>query len=125
MPPYLWGHNVGLINVGGLIGTFLGAIYTGIVADWSLKRNAKKTHGMAEPESRLPLIVPSLILATAGMWVFGFSAANPSPNGWVGLEVGFGMVCFGLMMVPSVGFNYVRPAVLLSRSARYLSLIHI
>jgi MFS family permease len=27
-PPYLWGKNVGLINVGGLIGSFLGAVRT-------------------------------------------------------------------------------------------------
>jgi hypothetical protein len=25
-PPYLWGKNVGLINIGGLIGTFLGCV---------------------------------------------------------------------------------------------------
>jgi len=62
---------------------------------------------MAEAEARLPLIIPSLFLATTGMWVFGFCAGHPSPNAWVGLEVGYGMICFGLMMVPSVGFNYV------------------
>ena len=106
-PPYLWGQKVGLVNVGALIGTFLGFIYTALIADWSIKKSARSTHGMAEAEARLPLIIPSLFLATTGMWVFGFCAGHPSPNAWVGLEVGYGMICFGLMMVPSVGFNYV------------------
>lgn len=106
-PPYLWGNDVGLINVGGLVGTVLGAIYTAVVADWWFKRSAKATNGKAEAESRLPLVIPSLFIATTGMWTFGFCAAHPSPKGYIGLEVGYGMVCFGLMMVPSIGFNYV------------------
>lgn len=34
--------------------------------------------------------------------VFGFVTANPSPKAWVGLEVGYGMVAFGLMQVSFV-----------------------
>lgn len=42
-----------------------------------------------------------------GALVFGFVAQNPSPKGWVGLQFGLGMVAFGLMQAPSVGFNYL------------------
>ncbi|KAF4548667.1 MFS-type transporter-like protein 10 [Elsinoe fawcettii] len=107
-PPYLWGQNAGLLNVGGLIGAILGALYTYFTADWITKRAARReTHGYAEPEKRLPLMIPALIVAVAGSLVFGFVAQNPSPNGWVGLNVGLGMVAFGLMQVPSIGFNYI------------------
>lgn len=108
VPPYLWGKDVGLINVGGIIGALLGCIYTYFIADWTTKRNAARdTHGYAEPEARLVTALPALFVATAGALVFGFVAQNPSPTGWVGLQFGLGMVAFGLMQAPSVGFNYL------------------
>lgn len=107
-PPYLWGANAGLINVGGLIGTVIGAAYTYLTADWLVKRSAKReVHGFSEPEKRLPLMFPALIISTAGPLAFGFCAQNASRLGWIGLEFGMGMISFGLMQVPSIGFNYI------------------
>ncbi|KAH8201693.1 hypothetical protein TruAng_004131 [Truncatella angustata] len=107
-PPYLWGANSGLINIGALIGSILGAIYTYLLSDSRLKSQAKhESHGYAEPESRLPTMFPALLIATAGFLTFGFCAQNPSIKGWVGLEFGYGMISFGLMQVPSIGFNYL------------------
>lgn len=51
--------------------------------------------------------LPALLAATIGSLIFGFVAQNPSPKGWVGLEFGFGLIAFGLMQAPSVGFNYI------------------
>lgn len=108
MPPYLWGNNVGLLNLGGLIGTVFGGAINYLVIDRIMTRLAKKeSHGLAEPESRLPAMFPALFLATTGIWTFGFCAANPSPTAWAGLCVGFGMVGFGITQIPSVGFNYI------------------
>ncbi|ETS85883.1 hypothetical protein PFICI_03908 [Pestalotiopsis fici W106-1] len=107
-PPYLWAGNAGLINIGALIGCILGAIYTYLLSDSRLKSQARhESHGYAEPESRLPTMFPALVIATGGFWVFGFCAQNPSTTGWVGLQVGYGMISFGLMQVPSIGFNYL------------------
>ena len=76
-----------------------------------MKRAAKKiSNGLAEPETRLPVMFLALFLAFTGMWTFGFSAANPSPNAWVGMVVGYGMVGFGITQIPSIGFNYVSPS---------------
>ncbi|KAI1848397.1 hypothetical protein JX265_008821 [Neoarthrinium moseri] len=108
MPPYLWGANAGLINIGALVGNLLGAIYTYVLSDSRLAKQAKhESHGFAEPESRLPTMLPALFIATAGFFIFGFCAQNPGPAVWVGLQFGYGMVAFGLMQVPSIGFNYL------------------
>ncbi|KAM3417449.1 hypothetical protein BST61_g5695 [Cercospora zeina] len=107
-PPYLWGNNVGLINVGGFVGVLIGGVATYIIVDVVTKRYARKDRtGLAEPEARLPMMFPPLIIAIAGIWCFGFSAGNPGSGVWAGLVVGFGMIAFGLMQVPSVGFNYL------------------
>ncbi|KAF4339646.1 HOL1 [Fusarium beomiforme] len=107
-PPYLWKENAGLVNIGALIGGIIGYIYTSILADGRLVNKATKTrHGVAEAEDRLPTLFFPLFIATGGFLVFGFCAQNPSKHGWVGLQVGYGMISFGLMQVPSVGFNYL------------------
>ena len=132
-PPYRWGKHVGLINVGGIIGTILGCVscsllspsspypffsffltdnkpkaYTYAITDFATKRLARKDlHGFAESESRLVTAIPALFISTSGAIIFGIVAQNPSELGWVGLQFGFGSVMFGLMQVPSVGFNYL------------------
>jgi hypothetical protein len=107
-PPYLWKANAGLINIGALIGGIIGYIYTHMLADGSLiKKASKKRHGVAEAEDRLPTLFFPLFVATGGLLVFGFCAQNPGPKMWIGLQFGYGMLTFGLMQVPSVGFNYV------------------
>jgi hypothetical protein len=108
-PPYLWGAHAGLVNVGGLVGAVLGYVYTHFLADRTLKRRVGelRSGGTAEAEDRLGTLFVPLGVATAGFWVFGFCAQYPGEGRWVGLEVGFGMLAFGLMQVPSVGFNYV------------------
>ena len=108
MPPYLWGNNVGLLNIGALVGGFLGFFSTYFLVDRLTVRGAKHTsHGLAEPERRLPVMFPALCLATAGIWTFGFSAAHPAPHAWAGMVVGYGMVAFGIMQIPSIGFSYL------------------
>ncbi|KAM0600647.1 hypothetical protein ACHAP1_000156 [Verticillium nonalfalfae] len=108
MPPYSWGANAGLVNVGGLVGVVLGYIYTYVLSDSRFKKKAKvRGHGMSEAEDRLPLLGFPLAVSTCGFFVFGFCAQYPGGSRWVGLQVGFAMLSFGLMQVPSIGFNYL------------------
>lgn len=108
-PPYLWGNNSGLIMTGGIVGAILGLIVTNISADRVMvNRGASRDNLLVEPERRLPVAIPGLILATTGLWTFGFCAQNSGPpHMWVGMQFGLGMLSFGLMQAPSVGFNYV------------------
>ncbi|KAL2826890.1 major facilitator superfamily domain-containing protein [Aspergillus cavernicola] len=107
-PPYSWGQNAGLINVGGVIGAFLGAAATAGLADRVIvTKKTLKDGEFMEPEVRLPVALPGLILATTGLWTFGFCAEDGSSKMWIGMQFGIGMLSFGLMQAPSVGFNYI------------------
>ncbi|KAB8276474.1 major facilitator superfamily domain-containing protein [Aspergillus minisclerotigenes] len=107
-PPYLWGNNAGLILVGGIIGALIGAVVTALTADRivTTKRTLQGEEHM-EPEARLPIALPGLVLATTGLWTFGFCAQASNPHMWIGMQFGLGMLSFGLMQAPSIGFNYI------------------
>lgn len=108
LPPYEWGQHTGLLFVGALVGIIIGGGCTAVVADQRLKRSAKvQDYGYAEPESRIPVLLPALAIGTGGLLVFGFCAQYPGEYQWVGLEVAYGMVAFALTQVPSVWFSYV------------------
>jgi uncharacterized membrane protein len=105
-PPFLWGASVGLINIAGIIGTILGGVYTYLTSDWLTKRAARRDErGQAEPEERIPLVIPSLIISVAGALTFGFCAQNSTPESWIGLAFGYAMIAFGSMQIPYVRFN--------------------
>ncbi|KAJ4204160.1 hypothetical protein NW759_014997 [Fusarium solani] len=108
LPPYNWGSSAGLINVGALVGTLLGLVITYTISDWALQRHAhRQQHKLSEPESRLPGMLPGFFFATAALWIFGFVGDHPSENGWVGLQVGYGLLGVGLIIVPSIGLTYL------------------
>lgn len=108
MPPYNWGQNVGLFSVGATIGIGAGLLYSLSLSDWVVARAAKKHRsGTIEPESRLPMVIPALFLATMGMLIFGLCGQNPGESRWVGLEAGIAMIAFGVTVSPAVLFSYV------------------
>jgi hypothetical protein len=93
----------GLINVGALSGAFLGALYTYLVSDASLRSRARnRQDGCAEPEDRLLTMFPALFITVVGFWVFGLCAQYSGPDRWIGLQFGYGMIAFGLTQVPSM-----------------------
>lgn len=108
LPPYEWGENTGLLFLGALVGIMLGAACTGLLADQRVKKLAEnEDHGYAEPEGRIPVMLPSLAIGTGGLLLFGFCAEYPGKYQWVGLEFAYGMVAFALTQVPSIWFSYV------------------
>jgi hypothetical protein len=73
-PPYLWGNNAGLIMTVGVIGALLGFIATNLSADRVIiARSRLPGKSVIEPETRLLIAIPGLILATTGLWTFGFA----------------------------------------------------
>ncbi|KAJ0419701.1 major facilitator superfamily domain-containing protein [Aspergillus carlsbadensis] len=108
VPPYSWGANVGLFNLGALVGMLMALLCNYTIVDLLVRRRATQhADGLVEAESRLPLSGPGLFLATAGLLTFGFCAEHPGGSAWAGLVVGNGMLTFGLVLVPGIVYAYI------------------
>ncbi|KAF1998045.1 MFS general substrate transporter [Amniculicola lignicola CBS 123094] len=98
-PPLWFGElETGYMYTGAFIGAVLGFILCGIMSDWSARYLTRLNHGVYEPEFRMILVIPQLILGCAGLYGFGFTSAHAERYGWFwpdfffALEV-MGMVC--------------------------------
>lgn len=98
-PPLWFGEEkTGYMYTGAFIGALVGFALCGLVSDWSARVLTRWNHGVYEPEFRMVLVVPQMVLGCAGLYGFGVASADPARYGWVwpdfffALEVA-GMVC--------------------------------
>ncbi|KAK7181442.1 hypothetical protein DPSP01_008674 [Paraphaeosphaeria sporulosa] len=98
-PPLWFGEEkTGYMYSGAFIGALIGFILCGLVSDWSARFLTRLNHGVYEPEFRMFLVLPQLVLGCAGLYGFGFTGGDPYKYGWFwpdfffALEVA-GMVC--------------------------------
>lgn len=92
-PPYNWAkENSGLIALGNLIGYGLAVPLT-----WTSDRLAahltKKNNGIREAEMRLAVLIPALVVAPAGLIVYGLTAQYKLH--WIGYFAGVAMTDWG------------------------------
>lgn len=80
----------GLTYISPIIGTFIATFYTGIYGDKFKLRMAKRNGGIAEPEHRLWLTLPFLVLCPAALILWGVGAAHNVH--WMGPVVAMGML---------------------------------
>lgn len=67
---------VGLTYVSPLVGTAIAAFYTGYIGDRVVLYLARKNKGILEPEHRLWLFLPQLVLLPFGLILWGVGAAQ-------------------------------------------------
>lgn len=98
-PPLWFGEEkTGYMYAGAFIGALIGFALCGLVSDWSARVLTRLNHGVYEPEFRMFLVIPQLVLGCAGLYGFGFTGGDPYRYGWFwpdfffALEVA-GMVC--------------------------------
>jgi MFS family permease len=72
----LWWDEVrtGYAYVGAFIGAILGFVIAGGLADWSAKKLTQWNKGVYEPEFRIVLVIPQMILGCMGLYGFGITA---------------------------------------------------
>lgn len=81
---------VGLSYLSPLIGVALGSFYTGVLGDSFVLRLARRNKGVLEPEHRLWLFAPSLLLIPFGLILWGVGAAHHIQ--WFGCVFAMGVI---------------------------------
>ncbi|GAB7356972.1 hypothetical protein MBLNU459_g7810t1 [Dothideomycetes sp. NU459] len=67
---------VGLSYLSPLVGVAIGSFYTGVIGDATVLKMARRNHGVLEPEHRLWLFLPSMLLIPFGLILWGVGAAH-------------------------------------------------
>lgn len=102
---YGWAaKNVGLINLGGVLGGFVGMLYAGMFGDHFILHIAKRSKGVHKPEHRLLLLVVPGILAIASLLLYGFTASGNSTSGGPFMGWGLFQCCFVSVLIISTSF---------------------
>lgn len=74
---YGWpAENVGLINIGGIIGGAVGMIYGGLLTDVVVLRLAKRNHGVHKPEHLLVMLIFPAVLGIGSLILYGYTAGG-------------------------------------------------
>lgn len=81
---------VGLAYVSPLIGVAIGSAYTGYIGDRIVLKMARRNKGVLEPEHRLWLFLPSLLLIPFGLILWGVGAAHAVH--WFGCVFAMGVI---------------------------------
>lgn len=76
-PPYYWGEVMaGYTYTGPFIGALCGFAVAGLLADPSARYLTRLNKGIYEPEFRILLVIPMLILGGIGLYGFGLTAED-------------------------------------------------
>lgn len=105
-PPYNFSvSEVGLISISPFVMTLLGEVISGPLNDYMCLYLTKNNHGIYEPEFRLVLMFPVLLLGVAGF--FGFGASIHYQTHWIGPVLTFGLANMAMAFETGCVFGYV------------------
>lgn len=105
-PPYNFQPgSIGLMVLSAFVGAVLGNAVSGGMADWLVKALSRRNNGVYEPEFRLLLGFPSLLLGIAGFWGFGLSI--DAQNHWMVPVFFFGLATFAGAMLSLISNTYL------------------
>jgi MFS family permease len=97
--PLWWDEvNTGYAYTGPLVGAILGFLVAGSLADWSAKLMTRHNNGIYEPEFRIVLVIPRLVIGSAGLFGFGIVSPNMVEYFWFWPVFFFGMVVMGMVI---------------------------
>ena len=91
-PPWNYSDRaVAIMSVPSIIGLLVGIIYACILAEWFVVWMARKNKGILEAEHRLWLILPSSLIGSLGLLLFGIG----TDRNWHWSIAYFGLGCIG------------------------------
>jgi len=105
-PPYNFSNAaVGMTNIPAIVGTLAGCFFWGWLSDWDLARRTRNNGGVREPEMRLWLIFPGVILGTIGILIYALGAQR-AWSWQIILVIGTTLNFFGLIAPLVCGLSY-------------------
>jgi MFS family permease len=105
-PPYLFSNSaLGLVWFAPLIGSMIGAYFSGPLNDRLTVYLSNRNRGWRKPEYRLWAFIPSAFIMPGGLIIYGATAAHGLP--WIAPVVGMGSVGFGLSVGGTVTMSYI------------------
>ncbi|KAK7951317.1 uncharacterized protein PG986_007045 [Apiospora aurea] len=69
-------QDVGLVNIGVIVGSALGAVYCSFPGEWLTLWMARRNHGVHQPEHRLLVLVFPAVLGFAMLLLYGYTAVG-------------------------------------------------
>ncbi|KAL1798163.1 hypothetical protein ACET3X_002200 [Alternaria dauci] len=97
-PPLWFGEvETGYMYTGAFIGALLGFALTGLISDSSANLLTRLNNGVYEPEFRMIVVIPQLILGCAGIYGFGWTSADAEKYGWFWPDFFFALVVMGMV----------------------------
>ncbi|KAB5539227.1 major facilitator superfamily domain-containing protein [Coniochaeta sp. 2T2.1] len=103
-PPYNWPqNNAGLSSIATILGYLL-ALPLLPASDRLAARSTRKNNGIREAEMRLPVLLPAMILAPAGLILFGMAAEKNLH--WIAYFMGIGMEQWAAYFYFTVTLSY-------------------
>lgn len=77
LPPYNFdAMQIGLLNLPPFIGSTVGLVFSGPMNDWLILRLAQRNNGVFEPEMRLWIALPGILLTPLSIFLYGFSLVD-------------------------------------------------
>ena len=105
LPPYSFGPSgIGLLNLPPFIGGILGSLYGGLLNDWAITRLSRRNNGIFEPEMRLWVAVPTIVILPGSLLLFGLSTAHGMP--WIVPCIGLGIFGWAFVTLGDVALTY-------------------
>ena len=105
LPPYAFGPSgIGLLNLPPFIGGLLGSIYGGLINDWAITRLSRRNKGIFEPEMRLWIAMPAIVLLPGSILMFGLSTADGVQ--WIVPCIGLGIFGWAFVTLGDVALTY-------------------
>jgi len=98
LPPALFNAaETGYTYAAAFFGGLLGFAFSGFFADWSARFLTKRNKGVYEPEFRIILVIPQMIIGCIGLFGFGFTTANLQKYGKNGVKASIAFFALEVM----------------------------
>lgn len=96
----LWFNEVetGYMYTGAFVGALIGFAISGLMGDAFMIRLTKLNNGIYEPEFRMLLVIPMMIIGCAGIFGFGITGNDTWKYGWFWPDFFFGAEVAGMVL---------------------------